>query len=122
MDGLKLPLTNPFRPGDAVVIPTGAPITERIDREDHVTLADDGYVIRVDAAAPGYYTRMSGPRQALMRTEAYVQWWGPDNRLCTAIVNEELLIENGFEPEYDDKHARSWAEEINSGDYALIGM
>lgn len=122
MDGLKLPLTNPFRTGDTVVVPAGTEIHTRMRGQDTTTLADDGYVVKVDHAAPGYYTRAPGEGLAIMRTEAYVQWWGPDNAICSANVDENFLAENGFEPEYDDKHARSWAEEINSGDYALIGM
>lgn len=122
MEGLTLPLTNPFRRGDAVVIPPGAKITERRKGQDHTTYADDGYVVTVECSAPGYYTRAPGRELAIMRTEAYVQWWGPENSILTAIVDEELLAENGFEPEYDHNQARSWSEEIHSGEYALIGI
>ena len=122
MDGLKLPLTNPFHRGDTVVVPTGAEIRARQQGADHISYADEGYVVNVDYAAPGYYTRVPGEDLAIMRTEAYVQWWGPDNTMLTAVVDEDFLIENGFEPEYDTKHARTWAEEIESGEYQLIGM
>lgn len=122
MDGLKLPLINPFRAGDTVVVPEGAEIRTRKGGRDTVTYADDGYVVNVNTAASGYYTRVPGADLAIQRTEAVVQWWGPENAICVAIVDEEFLAENGLEPEYNSSHARSWAEEIESGDYQLIGI
>lgn len=122
MDSLKLPLTNPFRAGDTVVVPTGAEIRTRHRGQDTITYADDGYVVNVNTAASGYYTRVPGEELALQRTEAIIQWWGPENAICVAVVDEAFLAENGLDPEYDSSHARTWAEEIESGDYQLIGI
>ena len=122
---IAVPIKNPFRAGETVIIPAGAIVWDKgmlnaqtIDRKRRVKarLSVDGH-FSMEKLPPGLYR--SGLIGTILAHKPYVVWGEKEFR---TEVTPELLEANDKPVEYVEGEYENFSAYIESGDYELKGM
>jgi hypothetical protein len=124
-EDVAVPLKNPFRHGDTVIVPAGALVWEKdmregktIDRKRTVKPwhLGDGY-FSMEKLSPGHYG--SGLVGTILAHKPYIVWGEKELR---TEVTPELLEANGKSVEYVEGEYENFSAYIESGNYELKDM
>ncbi len=124
-EDIAVPIQNPFRSGQSVIIPAGSVIYDKHGRNPQTTdrkrtvkpwRTGDGH-FSVEKLSPGNHR--SGLIGTILAHQPYIVWGQKEMR---TEVTPALLEANGLPVTYAETEYQNFAAYIESGDYELKGM